>query len=252
MQAILNIAMGAARRAGAVLLRERPRLPVNASMQELKQLQLQVKRMMLEVVQKAYPDHAIDTHDGIPKHDGTAEVVWHIEIDGFANVIRGIPHAAIVVLIEQQRCPQHTLIYDPYTDEIFTATAGGVGKCDDYRLRISRCHDVKHVILSTPLLQSKQLVEVLMQLNAEGAAFYYQGCPALSLAYVAAGRIDGFFAHALEKTIIDAGVLLLNVAGGLSGDWQGGHLHSRKMQLVAANAKLFRVLLTYLREVKLP
>ncbi len=247
MQAILNIGIRAARRGGAVLLRERSRLVVNASEQSFDKLESQVKWVMHAIVQKAYPDHAIDAVDG------TADVVWHMAIDGFANLVRDIPHAAIVILIKQQRRSQHALIYDPYTDEIFTATAGTAGQCNDYRLRVSCCYSFKNAILSTSLLQGKQLnqagADMLAQLNAEGAAFYHQGCPALSLAYVAAGRIDAFFACALEKTIIDAGVLLVNAAGGLSGDWQGGHLHAQKMQLVAANAKLFRVLLPYLRGV---
>ena len=248
MQAILNIAIRAARKAGSSLIRERARLDNKFSENIVLKLQAQAEAAMVDVINKAYPDHGVVTST-LP--DTEAETVWYIEmVSGFENLLRNIPHYAIVVVIEEQQKPRYSLIYDPNSEEIFTAVFGGGAQCNDYRLRTNQVASFNGALLATSTLQAGQLktVDILAGLNSQGTAFYNQGCSALSLAYVAAGRVDGFFGTALSKTVLNAGILLLNEAGALMGDWQGTHDHLQKYELVAANPKLFKLLVPILKK----
>lgn len=242
MQAILNIAIRAARKAGALVLRERSRLDAKFSHENVHKLQLQAEAVMIDIIQKAYPDHGVVTTN---TDSTTASTVWHIElVSGFENLLRNIPHYALVIVIEEQQKPRYTLVYDPNTEEIFTAVAGGGAQCNDYRLRANKYGQLSGALLATSSLQAGELhdTSLLAALNAEGSSFYSQGCAALSLAYVAAGRIDGFFGAGLSRIVLNAGILLLNETGALISDWQGAHEYSQKLELLTANAKLFRLL----------
>lgn len=248
MQAILNIAIRAARRAGATLLRERSRLDSQLSHDNVYKLQAQAEAIMVDIIQKAYPDHGIATANAT----SDAKTIWHLElVSGFENLLRNIPHYAVVIVIEEQKKPRYTLVYDPNTEEIFTAAAGAGAKCNDYRLRVNKCWQLQGALLATSLLQGGELTSatLLAELNAEGSSLYNQGCTALSLAYVAAGRLDGFMGMGLSRTVLKAGILLLNETGALVSDWQGAHEYEQKRELLTANPKLFKILVSKFSKV---
>ncbi len=242
MQAILNIAIRAARKAGTMMLRERSRLDGKLSHDNVHKLQVQSESTMVEIIQKAYPDHSVATANMLPI---AADTIWHLElVSGFENLLRNIPHYAVVIVIEEQKKPRYTLIYDPNTEEIFTAAAGGGAKCNDYRLRVNKCRQLQGALLATSMLQGGELKTstLLAELNTTGSSLYNQGCTALSLAYVAAGRLDGFFGTCLSHTVLNAGILLLNETGALASDWQGTHEYNKSLELLTANPKLFKLL----------
>ena len=251
MQAILNIAIRAARKAGAHILREHLRLNTNFSHENVHKLQIQAETMMIDIIQKAYPEHGVVTTNTDPSE---AETVWHIElVSGFENLLRNIPHYALVIVIAERQKPRYTLVYDPNTEEIFTAVAGGGAQCNDYRLRTNKCGQLQGALLatSTLTLQAGELKvpTLLTALSAAGSSFYNQGCAALSLAYVAAGRLDGFFGVGLSKIVLNAGLLLLNETGALVSDWQVAHQYLEKLELLTANPKLFKLLAPRFKEI---
>jgi myo-inositol-1(or 4)-monophosphatase len=234
MQAILNIAIRAARQAGAHLLRERVRMDAIIGGKDLTTLQGQAETMITEVIAKAYPEHGINAvHSGLEAEN--KDTVWHLDIvNGLQNFARNIPHYAIVMLIEDKGMPKYTLVFDPMTDEIFTAYKGGGVQCNEYRLRVSNTADLENVIIA-----SAQSQNALMDAGIE---VYNQGSPILALAYVAAGRIDAFCGENLSPIELKVGNMLVKEAGGLIGDLQGGHDMATKKQLLAANTKLFKAL----------
>lgn len=250
MQAILNIAIRGVRKAGAYLLRERERLETNVGADKIKTLQGQAETIMKEVIEKAYPDHAIvAASTALP--ETLPDTVWYVEVvSGFENLLRNIPHYAFVISIEEKGKVKYSLIYNPHTDEIFTAAAGGGAQCNSYKIRMQPNRSMDEAIFASSMLQAGQLknAQLLADLNNTGAAFYNQGCSALSLASVAAGRIDGFFGKALSKTVLNAGVLLIKESGGLVADFSGGLDILQKGELVASTSVLFKALLKELKE----
>ena len=244
MQAILNIATRAARKAGAYVLRERDRLETPCNIELLAAIQQQAEFFMTEIIEKAYPDHGIVTAS-TSASDKTYDTTWYIEIvSGLENLVRQIPHYAIAIVIEEHSKPKYTLVFDPNCDEIFTASIGGGAKCNNHKIRVSNMSALHAAVFSTSTLQAGQLdhFQSLNELNDEGCAIYNQGCSMLSLAYVAAGRIAGFFGGALSNTVINAAVLLIKEAGGLSVDLQGGLECTKKGELLCANPKLLKLL----------
>jgi myo-inositol-1(or 4)-monophosphatase len=244
MLAILNIAINAARKGGALLVRERERLGTQCTAEHLAYLQQQAGVLMEEIIHKSQPEHTIIMAHG-EQPETKSDIVWHIEVvSGLENLSRHIPHYAIVIVIDERNKPRHTLVYDPNCEEIYTASVGGGAKCNNYRIRVNSEKTTKGCLIATSTLQANQLKDdsVLKDLNNDGATFYNQGCAALSLAYVAAGRLDSFYGIGLSRTENAAGALLIKEAGGLVGDLQGGPGHLDTGELLGADAKLFKIL----------
>lgn len=250
MQAILNIAIRGVRSAGAYLLRERERLDTYIEAEKIITLQGQAETLMKEAISKAYPDHAIIApHSEMP--ETLPDSVWYVEVvSGFENLLRNIPHFAFVISIEEKGKVKYSLIYDPHTNEFFTAAAGGGAQCNASKLRMKPTRTLNEAIFATSMLQAGQLKnpELLARLNETGVALYNHGCSALSLAAVAAGRVDGFFGKALSKTVLNAGMLMIKESGGLVADFSGGLDMLVKGELVASTSVLFKALLKEIKE----
>lgn len=250
MQAILNIAIGGVRSAGAYLMRERERFDTYADEDKVITLQGQAETILKDAILKAHPEHAIVApHSELP--ETLPDTVWYVEVvSGFENLLRNIPHFAFVISIEEKGKVKYSLIFDPHTNEIFTAAAGGGAQCNASKLRMKPTRTLDEAIFATSMLQAGQLknAELLAKLNQTGAALYNQGCSALSLAAVAAGRVDGFFGRALSRTVLNAGVLMIKESGGLVADFNGGLDVLTKGELIASTPVLFKALLKEIKE----
>ena len=247
MQAILNIGIRAIRKAGGLLLRERVRLGVLPSAKAIKCLQTNAETVITEIINKAYPEHDILV-EGIDETETHLRTIWRMEIaNGLENLLRNIPHYAIVLAISDKNKIKYALVYDPHSEEIFTAVDGGGAQCDGRRLRVANSLTLHNSLWATSALQATQLQfsDLLASLNQQSVSLYSQGCSALSLAYVAAGRVDGFFGSGLSKTVLQAGKLLIQEAGGLIGDLHGGHDYVQKEELMTANPKMFKHILQH-------
>lgn len=232
MHAFLNTASNVARQAGRLLVREFDQLS-NASDRHQASITVyqQAQLLIVEALQQAYPQHGLIAN-GVT-HQIQAEYVWQIDaINGFANYQHNIPHFAIVLSVSINGRVEHCLIHDPLLDESFSASRGGKAQKGNQRLRVS----------SQEKSDASSLFANTTNDKFSDIASRNTGCPALMLAYTAAGRFDAFIGYDLSAIEIACGCLLMKTAGGLYGDFSGGE-QCQNAGMLAANPKLFKQLL---------
>jgi myo-inositol-1(or 4)-monophosphatase len=153
---------------------------------------------------------------------------WIIDpIDGTKNFMRGIPHFAISIAVQKLGDIFSAVIYDPIRDEVFTAEKGMGAYMNDYKLRVS---------------DRKNIMDTLVAVGSESPLYPYtrkMGSTSLDLAYVAAGRFDGFVTSSSHIWDFAAGSLLVREAGGLVGDFNGAKPSLKTSSIVASNVYLF-------------
>lgn len=248
---LLNIAVRAARRAGDLIVRHLDRRDtLKVSRKQHNDFVSEVDRLaeadIIETVRRNYPDHAFLAEES--GESGSSEVRWIIDpLDGTTNFLHGFPVFAVSIAVEVRGRLEHGVVYDPLRQELFTASRGAGAQLDGRRVRVSTCRELAPALLGTGfpfrnhsrldayLAMFKTLVEKTAGLRRPGAA-------SLDLAYVAAGRLDGFFELGLKPWDIAAGALLIQEAGGLVGDLNGGVDYLTSGDVLAANPKLFQVL----------
>ena len=165
-----------------------------------------VEKILIQELTKAHPDYGIISEEKGYINKNNKENRWIIDpIDGTTNFLHGIPHFAICIAFESKKEIISGLIYDPIKDEMFYAEKNKGAYLNNQRLRVS----------------NKNLIdECLFSSNHEGVKFSnlnmrYSGCAALDLAYVASGRLDGFFHNKINIWDVAAGALLVEEAGGI-------------------------------------
>lgn len=224
----LNLMIQAARKAARRLVRD---------FGEVEQLQVSVKGIG-DFVSNA-DRQAEDTireilMDGRPNYGWTGEETgeedgkdptrrWIVDpLDGTTNYLHGLPHWAISIALEHKGEIVSGVIYDPIKDELFAAEAGGGAWLNDRRLRVSARRDVSTMLFGTgfPFGARKGGSEMLGEIGRmmpRTAGVRRWGVAALDLAYVAAGRFDGFWERGLAPWDMAAGIVLVREAGGLVG-----------------------------------
>jgi myo-inositol-1(or 4)-monophosphatase len=181
-------------------------------------------------------------------HDGD-EFQWIIDpLDGTTNFLHGFPQFAVSIALRQKGRLEQGVIYDPLRQELFTATRGAGAQLNERRIRVTNRKSLEGSLLGTgfPFKSQQHLDTYLAMFRAlfpETAGIRRAGSAALDLAYVASGRLDGFWEIGLNIWDMAAGVLLIQEAGGLSGDFSGGHDFLENGNLVAGNPKLFAEIL---------
>ena len=174
-------------------------------------------------------------------------------MDGTTNFLHGLPHWAISIALEHKGEVVAGVIHDPAKDEMFVAEKGGGAWLNDRRLRVSGRRDMLESIFATgiPFAGRPTLAPTLReiaQVAAVSAGVRRFGSAALDLAYVAAGRYDGFWEHGLNPWDLAAGLLLVREAGGFTGPLVEGREIFGGGGVVAANAALFEPFTKLLRE----
>lgn len=148
---------------------------------------------------------------------------WIVDpLDGTTNFLHGIPHWAISIALEHKGEIVAGVVYEPVKDEMFTAEAGQGAWLNDRRLRVSGRRELSHMLFGTgfPYANRSHLKETLQQMAhilPMTAGVRRQGAAALDLAYVAAGRLEGFWEYKLQPWDIAAGMILVREAGGFIG-----------------------------------
>ena len=174
---------------------------------------------------------------------------WIVDpLDGTSNFLHGIPHFAISIAIEEKRPdgrPEitHGMVYQPLTDESFWAEKGRGAWLTDRRLRVSARRDLFEAVLGTgvPHLgrsDSERWSKIYAAIGPEVAGIRRFGSAALDLAWVAAGRMDGFWEDDLDAWDTAAGLLLVKEAGGFITDYRGQDQMFQRRQYLAANGDL--------------
>jgi myo-inositol-1(or 4)-monophosphatase len=251
--AVLAVAVRAARRAAAVVndaSRDLKRLPtfskehgeiVTATDQEAEQA-------VVATLSAAFPDHAVlgvdAGEDGEKAH---AACKWIVDpLDGTMNFVHGYPYFAISIALSQENLLTHAVVLDPVRDELFTAMRGKGAQLNGVPVRTSACTRLGEALVGTvlPTRKSPRLARYLPIFNALAARCTLRraGACSLDMAYVAAGRMDGFFVLSLNARDVAAGAMLVTEAGGRVGDFAGGNDYMRSNEVIAAAPGVFNAL----------
>jgi myo-inositol-1(or 4)-monophosphatase len=255
MQALLTIAVRAARKAGDFALRESNHIKSvdNKSAHDyVTNVDEATEQLIIETISKAYPDHSFLGEESGQR--GESDYLWVIDpIDGTTNFIRKIPHWAISIACKHKGRTQIAVVFDPSKGELFTAVKGRGAQCDNLKMRVSNTKGLEHALLGTgfPYRNEEKLPEYL---NVFGKLFPHcsdmrrAGSAALDLAYVAAGRLDGFWEFGLSPWDTAAGVLLVEESGGLVSDMHGNPNYEKQGSILAANPKAFKTMLKIINQ----
>jgi len=256
MHPILNIAVRAARRAGSIINRAALDGGVKVRSKQLNDFVTQIdeaaERAIVEIVRKAYPEHGFHAEEsGVSAPD--AEYVWIIDpIDGTTNFIHGFPQYCVSIGVHHRGTPAHAVVYDPVKNELFTASKGRGAFLNDRRVRVSKCPRLAMALVGTgfPFKELERMDLYLKQLRSimsHASGVRRAGAAALDLAYVACGRLDGFWELGLSPWDVAAGALLIQEAGGLVTGITGEQDFLQSGDVIAATPKVFTEMLETLR-----
>lgn len=248
MHPMLNTAIKAARSAGNLILRNLSRidsLSVSTKQRHdfVSEVDRQAEREIIKILKRAYPDHTILAEEsGLQQTD--SEFTWIIDpLDGTTNYLHGFPHYAVSIALKRQQVLDQAVIYDPLKNELFTATKGAGAQLDNHRIRVSPRAKLDGALLGTgfPFRMKQHLdtyLEMFRVLFEDAAGVRRAGSAALDLAYVASGRLDGFWEMGLSPWDMAAGVLLIKEAGGLVCDFNGRQDYLDSGHIVAGTPRV--------------
>ena len=249
---LLNIAVRAARQAGDVIARNVDRFDVFAVTEKatndfVTEIDRAAERRIIDTIQRSYPDHAFLAEES--GSQGRSDFEWIIDpLDGTTNFVHGFPHVAVSIAVRHRGRTEHAVVFDPLRQELFTASRGSGAQLDSRRIRVAKRHNLKGALLGSgfPFRELDRLesyVEALKALIAGAAQLRRSGSAALDLAYVAAGRLDGFWEFGLSPWDIAAGALLVQEAGGIVAEPNGGDGYIGSGNIAAANPRVLRAML---------
>ncbi|HSG74858.1 MAG TPA: inositol monophosphatase family protein [Burkholderiales bacterium] len=257
MHPMLNIAVKAARRAGALINRAALEggLEVRAKNRNdfVTQVDKAAEQAIIDVIRRAYPEHGFLAEESGASAGARPEFLWVIDpLDGTTNYIHGFPQYCVSIALEHKGVLTQAVVYDPAKNELFTASRGRGAFLDDRRMRASKCTQLAGALVGTgfPFKELDHIDAYMRQLRtvmSTAAGVRRAGAAALDLAYVAAGRLDAFWEMGLSRWDMAAGALLIQEAGGLVSDLDGkaGFLDSG--EIAAAAPKVMPQLLDALR-----
>lgn len=254
MHPMLNIAIQAARQASKIILRFVDQLDkVTVAQKSLNDFVTQVDKLSEEIIiteiQKAYPKHSILAEES-GETNSSSEFTWIIDpLDGTRNFMHGVPHFAISIAIMKKNQVEMGMIYDPIRQELFTATRGQGAYLNSRRIRVSETTKMATALIGTgfPFRDKnnndlRMYVEKFEKVLLVCGDMRRAGAASLDLAYVAAGRLDGYWESDLKIWDVAAGCLMIKEAGGSVTDFQGGDQYLQG-NIVSGNPKIHKELL---------
>ncbi len=258
MHPMLNIAVRAARAAGSVISRYANRIDeLTITTKEendfVSEVDREAEAQIIRVLRKAYPNHGILAEESGTTSGSDDEYQWIIDpLDGTTNFLHGFPQFSVSIALAHKGRLDQAVVYDPMREELFTASRGAGALLNDRRIRVSKQPGLSGALIGTgfPFKEPQHLDAYLGMFKAihqDTAGIRRAGSAALDLAYVAAGRLDGFWEIGLNRWDMAAGILLVREAGGLVGDFSGGHDFLDTGNIVAAPPKVFPALLRSIR-----
>jgi myo-inositol-1(or 4)-monophosphatase len=257
LQPAVNVMVKAARAGGNVLLRSLARLDaIDVIEKDRLDYATEADRLaeveIVKELRRAHPDYAVLAEEsGHSKGNrGPGRYTWVIDpLDGTSNFLHGFPHWCVSIALCEGAEPVHGVIYDPLRNELFTASRGGGAQLNGKKIRVGERKELDGAMLATGFAPRERKradaqLDCIKSLLVQAEDIRRAGSAALDLAYVAAGRFDGYFEAGLKSWDIAAGVLLVREAGGRVGDFRGApigpmHVDGPTRQVVAANVRLF-------------
>lgn len=250
-QPMLNTAIRAARSAGDLILRSSDKvgslhIDQKGRNDYASEIDRMAEREIINILKTAYPDHAILAEES-GAHEGN-DYVWIIDpLDGTTNFLHGFPQYAVSIALKHKGKLEVGVIYDPLRDELFTAKRGGGAMLNNRKLRVTQPNSLKGALLGTgfPFKTDTHLdayVRMFRALTTECAGIRRAGAAALDLAYVAAGRLDGFWEIGIMEWDMAAGILLIKEAGGVVTDFSFNDNYLESGNVIAGSPKMHQLM----------
>jgi myo-inositol-1(or 4)-monophosphatase len=255
VHALLNIAVRAARAAGEIIIRSMNRLESLTVTSKgrndyVSEVDHAAEAEIIKHIRKHYPNHAFLAEES--GRSGDSEVIWIIDpLDGTTNFLHGFPTFAVSIACQMKGRLEHGVVYDPISQEIFSATRGAGAHLDNRRIRVSKQRGLEGSLIGTgfPYRSNVKYIDsymaMLRAVMENTAGVRRPGSASLDLAYVAAGRTDAFWEIGLSPWDTAAGTLLIQEAGGRIGTLTGGE-YTQGGNVVAGSPKVYAALLELL------
>jgi myo-inositol-1(or 4)-monophosphatase len=251
MQPLLNIAVRAARRAGDLIFRSIPRLEsiqVTSKGRNdfVSEVDHAAEQEIIATIRRAHPDHGFLAEES--GRSGSDENVWIIDpLDGTTNFLHGFPTFAVSIAHQQRGRLEHAVVYDPMRQELFTASRGEGAQLEGKKIRVSRQPGLEGALIGTgfPYRANARwldsYIEMMKVVVKQASGLRRPGAASLDLAYLAAGRLDGFWEIGLGPWDTAAGTLLIQEAGGIIGTLTGAQ-YRQAGHVIAGNPKVYAAL----------
>lgn len=251
MHPMLNIAVRAARNAGDLIQRSSDKIgQLTISKKSKNDFVSEVDRMaeqeIIKLIKSLYPDHSILAEEtGEIKGN---EFTWIIDpLDGTTNFLHGYPQYAVSIALKIKNKIEIGVVYDPLRDELFTAEKGGGAMLNNRRIRVTNQTDLSSALIGTgfPFKYPQHLdayLDMFKALTPSTAGIRRAGSAALDLAYLSAGRLDGFWEIGLKEWDMAAGILLVQEAGGVATDFSFNDKFLKSGNLITGNPKMHQAL----------
>jgi myo-inositol-1(or 4)-monophosphatase len=256
---LLNVMVQAARKAARSLKRdfgeiERLQVSLKGPGNFVTAADRRAEEILREELAKARPAFGFLGEEGGAQQGSDKAHIWIVDpLDGTTNFLHGIPQFAISIALERDRTVLAGVIYNPATDELYTAERGKGAFLNDRRLRVAARQRLMDAVVGCGLphcgrgdLEPFRKEFAVVQEKVAGLRRF--GAAALDLAWVAAGRLDAYWERNLSPWDMAAGLVLVREAGGFVSDLDGGNAMLTKGHIVAGNEALQRELLALLRE----
>ena len=207
----LNIMIKASEKASKVIIRdfgeiEKLQVSKKSPTDFVTNTDIKVEKIIIEELKKAKPNFSLLSEEAGEKNNKDSKNTWILDpIDGTVNFLHGIPHFAISIALKSDNEIISGLIFDPIKNEMFFAEKNNGAFFNNHRIRVSKKNDINDCLFAT----NDKIITELDFPNRKS------GCAALDMAYVAAGRYDGYFQKNLNLWDIAAGIILVKEAGGI-------------------------------------
>ena len=252
MHPMLNIAIRAARAAGDLIVREMDRVSdisvdIKGKNDFVTEVDRQAEYTIINTIKQSYPDHAFLCEES--GASGESDFLWIIDpLDGTTNFLHGFPHFAVSIALQHKGRLDQAVIYDPLKQELFTASKGKGAQLNNKKIRVSNRKTLDGALLGTGFPYGDahsvdEFIDSFKSLYPEIAGIRRAGVASLDLAYVACGRLDGFWEYGLKPWDIAAGVLITQEAGGINSEISGGLDYMKSGDIISANPKLMKAII---------
>ncbi|QNP59384.1 inositol monophosphatase family protein [Paenacidovorax monticola] len=248
---MLNVAIKAARAAGAIINRaaldvESVRISQKQVNDFVTEVDHAAEQAIIDTLLTAYPGHGILAEETGRQHGAKdSDFIWVIDpLDGTTNFIHGFPVYCVSIALTVKGKVEQAVVYDPTRNDLFTATKGRGAYLNERRIRVSKRTQLKDCLISTgfpfrPGDNFKNYMAIMADVMQRTAGLRRPGAAALDLAYVAAGFTDGFFETGLSIWDVAAGSLLVTEAGGLVGNFTGEADFMEQKECMAGNPRIY-------------
>jgi myo-inositol-1(or 4)-monophosphatase len=258
MHPMLNIAVRAARNAGKIIAKSYEQLDLvqaelKGSNDFVTNVDKEAEQAIISTIQASYPDHSFVAEESGITDGKDSKFQWIIDpLDGTTNFVKGIPHFAVSIALKVDGKLDQAVVFDPIRGELFTASKGAGAQLDGKRIRVTKAKELTGTLIATgfPFKQKHQLEAyqaIFSEMFTQVADMRRAGSAALDLAYVAAGRVEGFWEIGLKPWDTAAGQLIAREAGAVIADFEGGDKYDQSGNIVVATPKILGAMLKIIR-----